>query len=73
MENEKEIEFSMKIEDCSIDNLLHKLKIKNGRIKLDDFSIKGVTGYEIKKDSVRPGSLTELTIKMKIKDSEIET
>lgn len=57
----------------AINDLLHKLEIKGRKIKLDDFSIKGVTGYEIKKDSVKPGSLTELTIKIKIKEFEIET
>ncbi|CAI3543030.1 MULTISPECIES: hypothetical protein [Clostridium] len=54
-------------------NLFHKLEIKNGRIKLDDFSIKGVTGYEIKRESFEPKSLIELSLKINIKDFEIET
>ncbi len=56
-----------------LNSLLHRLEIKGGKIKLDDFLIKGVTGYEIKKDSFKPGSLTELIIKIKIKDCEIDT
>ncbi|WP_017211823.1 hypothetical protein [Clostridium beijerinckii] len=57
----------------NVNSLFHTMEIKNGKIKLDNFPIKGVIGYEIKKDSVRPGSLTELTIKIKIRDFKIET
>jgi hypothetical protein len=48
--------------------MLHSLVIKNEEIKLDNFKLEGVTGYEIK--SPAKGT-TELTLKILVGVSEI--
>lgn len=50
------------------DKTLHTLNIANGEVKLDDFTLKGVTGYEIKSSAV---GTTELVLKMVVGVSNI--
>lgn len=50
------------------DRALHSLKIENGKIKLDDFSLKYVTGYEIKSSAA---GTTELILKIIVKASNV--
>lgn len=44
----------------------HKLTIKNDEVMLDDFKLKGLVKYELKRSSVN--SPTELLIALEVKD-----
>lgn len=50
------------------DKDLHSLKIEDGKVKLDDFNIKCVTGFEIKSSAA---GTTELTLKLIVKSSNM--
>lgn len=50
-------------------NSLHVLKIQEGKIELDGFSLKGVTGYEIKTSSDKPTA--ELVFKITVSASNM--
>ncbi|MBV1817303.1 hypothetical protein KUA25_04420 [Bacteroidales bacterium MSK.15.36] len=45
---------------------IHKLTIKDGKVMLDDFKVKGVTKYELKKSSAN--SPAELLIALVVND-----
>ena len=49
--------------------MVHKLEIKNRELSLDDFKLKGVTGYELKSSAEH--QLAELTLKLKVVDSHL--
>ena len=53
---------------------LHKLQLKHEpgdlEIKLDDFRVKGIIDYKIEKSSA--SGIAELTLKLAIKNPEIE-
>lgn len=44
----------------------HKIKLDNGEIYLDDFKVRGVLGYEIKKSSAIES--TELTLRIRVEE-----
>lgn len=48
---------------------IHKLTIKDDDIILDDFKVKGVTKYELKKSST--SSPAELLIALEVNDPEL--
>lgn len=45
---------------------MHKLKILNGDVFLDDKKISGVSEYEIKSSTTEKGTVEELSIKIRV-------
>lgn len=47
---------------------MHSLKIQDGEVKLDDFNLKSVTGFEIRSSAA---GTTELTLKLIVRTSNM--